>query len=234
MPSRGMMRVKRRAVIAGLASLLLVPSTADAALVYFPQDPEGCEPDCGWGIGIVVSPSEATDGPPEGQYIDLVTNVVYGYDAHGTLVPIGISAPQMGYVTVDVSARGQPLPDRLTGACANDICVSWVVSVVGSYDVEVKLTLTDCSGGEVAYSPESKPTDQGAVTSTGGMRGYAIPSSLCDVGLVTARIELRDPRTGLWREVARDDTCYARDGAPTPGERVAETLRRADVAGVLS
>lgn len=100
---------------------------------------------------LVFFPTVRADGeesirdstsPVTGEYLDLVTNLLYHYDAStGVLTPVGASAAPLGYGVSDLYPRGYS-PDLMSGdvgACTFDFCDSTLVAVVGAKKVTVRI-----------------------------------------------------------------------------------------------
>jgi hypothetical protein len=139
----------------GAVALLLVPASlpAEAALVYV--DPS-C-PTCSAGS------LRTTAGAPEGEYLDLATNLVYRH-AGGELVLVGVGLPNEGYAEITTTnAWGgcssnsllQPCAAGLgyVSPCAQQACHTIHVALTGC--AEARVTFTYTFWGDQAYANPS-------------------------------------------------------------------------------
>ena len=217
----------------GVAALVLgtfAATPAQAALVYDAgwecSDALSARPDSGgvsawklmppcvpaWDLGDVRAGDaerDATGGAPEGEYIDLVTGIVYRYDG-ATLSPVGVSAASLGYTTLKVFGQGQlsgdPTTDvclvgavegahRYCGTCPSLYCMSFRVAVVGEYRVTVRERWSYWSTPDCTPTLPSEETTRdygrgGVVTNASDYIPMVAPFASCGTGLYEADLAL--------------------------------------------
>ena len=215
----------RRSAPFCMAVLVVLVSTADAALVYAPIPCAVSPPppvsdarvqcagppslDDGLPSARPGDPNETRSGAPHGEYIDMLTNIVYGYDGN-TLTPSGISTPQLGYIYLSAFQYGHYSGDPVTdacggidtgqfcGGCPTPYCMVMRVQIVGNHHVKVHETwrnLPSDDGCVPAHYLEYNIWDYGDGSDTGGVvtfksdyQSYVPPLLSCGIGTYSAAL----------------------------------------------
>ena len=201
-----------------------VYATACAPPLYVAGDAESPD-DCGVRAGDPLG--DARGGAPAGEFIDLLTNVVYRLEEE-RLHPVGLSQASFGYVDVNACRNGEYSGDPVTdfgcvgdaflygkfcGACPGDPCVQWRVALTGSHEIELhqdwyNYPTDDCIPWQhhlthnIAY-----PAEGGIVTEQEGSMHHLPPWSGCGEGYYYVKLLVDDV------VVAQDSTPF---GTPAP------------------
>ncbi|GEM_PF-1869748 len=143
-------------LVAGALLLTLGGAPAQAALAYTPclsYLDQSIAPRAASSQSCSVSPgdplADSRDGAPPGEYIDLVSNVVYRFDGQRA-EPVGAAIPAIGYVEVSARyhvfacATSSPLQQCSDPMCEQWVdCIHWRLSVVGCHEAHLRVWLDD-------------------------------------------------------------------------------------------